>query len=137
MRSTAWMTAPILAEMACRMMRDGGLDRLIQWHRAEARARQKLAAEMLAGFEMSTHPVAFHVWLHLPEPWRREEFAALARARGVVVAPAEAFAVGRQPVPHAARIALSTARDRRELQRALTIIAGVLADRPESCSPLV
>jgi hypothetical protein len=52
---------------------------------------------------------------------------AQLRQRSVIVAGAEAFLVGRGPVPHAVRIGVGTPRSRDELQRALDVIADALA----------
>jgi DNA-binding transcriptional MocR family regulator len=100
--------------------------------REEAKARQVIARRILGNAEYDAHEASFHVWLKLPEPWRREEFAQQVRRRGVGVAPADAFAIGRAQVPHAVRIGLSAARDRTQLERALGIIVEVLRDTPNS-----
>jgi DNA-binding transcriptional MocR family regulator len=52
------------------------------------------------------------------------------RQRGVVITPAEVFAVGK-PVPRAVRICVSAARDRDELRRALAIIAELARGMPD------
>ena len=107
------------------------------WQRKEAERRQVLAMRTLVDGQLHSHPQSFHLWLELPEPWRREVFAAHARARGVGVATAEVFAVGRQPMPHAVRICLQAARDLAELERALSTLASILSGRPESHLPVV
>ena len=60
--------------------------------RQEARARQRLAADLLDGLDFRTHPSAFHGWLAVPAPWRRDDFIAALVARGVSVTPGSAFA---------------------------------------------
>jgi DNA-binding transcriptional MocR family regulator len=137
LRSSTLMASPLMAEVAARLIRNGQARRMALWQRTEARARQEIAAGALTGAEVETHPEAFHLWLKLPEPWRREVFAAEARARGVGIAPAEVFAVGRQPVPHAARICLQAAPSRAQVDKALTVLSDLLANRPESRFPLV
>lgn len=137
LRATTWMAAPVMAEVACRLIRTGHAERMAQQMRDEAEARQAIAARVLAGTEYDSHEASFHVWLKLPEPWRREEFTQQVRRRGVGVAPAEAFAVGRAPVPHAVRVGLTAARDRAQLERALHIIAAVLREAPDSFIPMV
>ena len=126
---------PLLAAAATRLIDSGAAARLAAARRQEATARQAMARRWLDGPGLMRHPSAYHVWLDLPEPWRREAFVAEARRRGVAVAPAEAFAVGRQPVPHAVRICLSAARDRTRLERALGVLAEILDSEPEA-SPL-
>ncbi len=137
LRASTLMAPPLMAEVATRLIDDGRARRMALWQRAEAEARQKAAARLLPGPGLETHPQAFHLWLMLPEPWRRETFTAEARARGVGIAPAEVFAVGRQPVPHAVRVCLQAARNRAQVERALTILSEILSDRPESHLPLV
>ena len=137
LRATMWMATPLMAEIASRLVRSGEAARLADAQRSEATVRQAIAAERLAGFEFATHPASFHLWLTLPEPWRREEFTAQARQRGVGVASAEAFAVGRAPVPHAVRIAPVAARDRAALERGLGTLAALLRESPDRSFALV
>ena len=132
MRASTLMAPPLLAEVASRLIGDGRARKMAEWQRKEARARQEIAARILPAELTETQPEAFQLWLRLPEPWRREVFAAEARSRGVGVAPAEVFAIGRQPVPHAVRVCLQAARRRGQLERALTILAELLAGRPQS-----
>ena len=104
LRATVWMAAPLMAEIASEWILDGTADRLVEQKRAEAAVRQSIAADALAGFQFDAHPLSFHLWLHLPEPWRSNEFSAQLRRRGVAVTPAEAFVPGREEPPHAVRI---------------------------------
>lgn len=137
MRATTWMATPLLAETATRLIRNGGLDRLVAWQRREAAERQQLAKRVLKGLDFAAHPSAFHIWLDLPEPWRREELVAAAARRGVGVAAADAFAVGRVSVPHRVRVGISAAQDQAQLERALTILREILCDVPEQGFPVV
>ncbi len=137
LRSTTWMATPLTAEVAARLIRSGAAAKLADWQREEAIARQAIARRLFGNAEYASHPASFHIWLKLPEPWRREEYTAQARRRGVGVAPADAFAVGRGPVPHAIRIGLSAARDRAQLERALSVLAAILRELPEIGSPMV
>ncbi|MDH3474577.1 MAG: PLP-dependent aminotransferase family protein [Rhodospirillales bacterium] len=137
LRATSLMASPLTAEAAARLIRDGRARRIALRQRREAEARQQRAAETLPAGSYDSHPQAYHLWLKLPEPWRREIFATEARVRGVGIAPAEVFAVGRQPVPHAVRVCLQSARSRDKAARALEILAGILARPPASAFPLV
>ena len=137
LRATVWMAAPLMAEIAAEWIRDGTADRLMGQKRAEATTRQLLAKEILAGFEFDTHPFSFHLWLHLPEPWRSNEFAAQLRRRGVIVTPAEAFVPGREEPPHAVRVCIGAPRSRAQLEKGLGIIRGVLQETPDPCLSIV
>lgn len=136
LRTTTWMATPLTAEIAARLIRSGQAQRIAQQVCDETRARQAIAARILNNADYASHETSFHIWLKLPEPWRREEFTNQVRRRGVGVAPADAFAVGRAPVPHAVRVGLSAARDHAQLERALTIVGEVLREAPDAM-PLV
>ena len=142
-RGTTWMAAPLMAEIAARWIQDGTAEAVLGRKRKEAAARQALAARVLAGARFDAHPAAYHVWLHLPEPWRADGFAAAARAQGVVVTPAAAFAAtgGASPrgggrrgaaVPEAVRVCLGAARDRLELERGLNVLGGLVRAAPQA-----
>lgn len=130
LRATVWMAAPLMAEIASEWILDGTADRLVEQKRAEAALRQSLAADVLAGFQFAAHPLSFHLWLHLPEPWRSNEFSAQLRRRGVVVTPAEAFVPGREEPPHAVRVCVGAPRSRAQLEKGLRIIRSVLQETP-------
>lgn len=140
-RGTTWMAAPLMAEIAARWIEDGTADTVLARKRKEAAARQALAARALAGTRFAAHPAAYHLWLHLPEPWQADAFAATARAQGVVVTPAAAFAAGPGPAhargrrasatPEAVRVCLGAARDRDELVTGLAVLRRLLQAEPE------
>ncbi len=133
LRATVWMAAPLMAEIASEWILNGTADRLVEEKRAEAAVRQSSAAAALAGFQFDAHPLSFHLWLHLPEPWRSNEFSAQLRRRGVVVTPAEAFVPGREEPPHAVRVCVGAPRSRAQLEKGLRIIRSVLQETPDPC----
>ncbi len=132
-RATVWMAAPLMAEIAAEWIKDGTAARLIEQKRMEATARQLIASRVLEEFELEAHPLSFHLWLHLPAPWRTNEFTAQLKRRGVAVTPSEAFVPGREETPHAVRVCLGAPRSRAQLERGLTIIREVLQDTPDPC----
>ncbi len=133
LRATVWMAAPLMAEIASEWIKDGTADRLVEQKREEARARQEIANRTLEGFKFDAHPLSFHLWLHLPEPWRSNEFTAQLRRRGVAVTPSEAFVPGREEAPHAVRVCLGAPRSRAQLESGLAIIREVLQGTPDPC----
>jgi DNA-binding transcriptional MocR family regulator len=70
-------------------------------------------------------PRALHIWLHLPEPLRSDECVARARQRGVLIAGAEAFSVGRT-APNAVRVCIAEVPHREHVRRALEILRDIL-----------
>ncbi|HEV7843535.1 MAG TPA: PLP-dependent aminotransferase family protein, partial [Pyrinomonadaceae bacterium] len=126
LRATVWMAAPLMAEIASEWIKDGTAGRLVEQKRIEAEARQEIARRILHGLRFSAHPISFHLWLELPDPWRSDEFIAQARRRGVLVTPPEAFVPGREEAPHAVRVCLGAARTRIQLEKGLKIIREIL-----------
>jgi DNA-binding transcriptional MocR family regulator len=133
LRATVWMAAPLMAEIASEWILDGTADRLVEQKREEAAVRQSIAAKALDGFQFDAHLLSFHLWLHLPEPWRSNEFSAQLRRRGVAVTPAEAFVPGREEPPHAVRVCIGAPRSRAQLEKGLAIISSVLQEMPDPC----
>jgi DNA-binding transcriptional MocR family regulator len=137
LRATTWAVAPLTAALASLWIREGTADAILQARRREARERQAIARELLEGFSLQSRPEAYYLWLRLPEPWRSDSFTAEARARGVAVTPAEAFAVGRAPVPHAVRLCVGAARTRETLARGLERVADLLRVGGAAGTPVV
>ena len=72
LRATTWAVAPLTAAVASHWIRDGTADALLAARRQEARERQAIARERLAGADFDTKPEAYYLWLRLPEPWRSD-----------------------------------------------------------------
>ncbi len=132
-----YMSSPLMAEIAAQVIQSGGLERLVERKREEAGRRQALARRVLAGLNYDAYPNAFHLWLHLPEPWRGSDFVEQARARRVAVTPAEAFVVGREAAPHAVRVCLGAVEDMERLESGLQELAELLRGAPEPCCSVV
>ncbi len=128
---------PLTALIASLWIEDGTARRLTAAHAERLAGYHEVAARLLAPFEYVTHPASLFLLLTLPDPWRSEAFCDAAMARGVGVAAAGSFAVGRSPAPHAVRVAIYAAKNREELERALTIIADLAAAPPRMVQALV
>jgi DNA-binding transcriptional MocR family regulator len=131
-RTTTWMAAPLMAEVMAVWIRNGTAERIVARQRTEAAARQRLAAQALCGLRYDAQPHGYHLWLHLPEPWRSETFAEQAARRGVRVTPSQTFLVGRASPPHAVRVCLGAAPDHARLERALRILVDLLEGPPDT-----
>jgi DNA-binding transcriptional MocR family regulator len=130
-QATTWVASPLIAEIVSQWLQDGTADRILEWHRLEAAARQSLARTHLARYHYAGHPVGYHVWLDLPEPWRSAQFVAQARRNGVLIVPTEAFVIGRAAAPHSIRISLGGLDDRRQIETGLRVVARLLSERPQ------
>jgi len=129
-RSMTWVAAALMAEIATRWIEDGTADEMIAWHRRETTTRQAMARRILGALDYESHAASYHLWLNLPAPWRADAFAREAARRGVLVAPAERFAVDGAPVPAAVRISLGAPQDHAVLEQGLRMLAAVAADAP-------
>lgn len=131
-RTTAWMPAPLTTLITTRWIEDGTAQLILEAQRAELQARQELALEILPRDLVNSDPACMFVWLRVPAPWRSDDFAANALARGVNTMPASAFAVDRSTLEHGVRINLACATSREQLARALKVLARTLQDRPRA-----
>lgn len=107
-RSGGWTASGFAFAAAQRMMSDGTIAELAKLKRVDARARQKLAAERLAGFEVQANANCYHLWLTLPAHWRSQSFVAAAARRDIALTPSSTFAATPGHAPNAVRLALAT-----------------------------
>jgi DNA-binding transcriptional MocR family regulator len=132
-RSSLWQVAPLMVEVATRWIADGTAERLGRRQLVELEARHRIVRDLLGDrFDVRTDPRSLHVWVRLPEPFRSDECVARARQRGVLIAGAEAFAVGRD-VPHAVRISIAQVPEQDDVRRGLRILADILDGSGDPC----
>ena len=119
------MSAFLMVALVTRWLADGSADAMIAAIRDEAAARQRLAADVLAGHAYFSHPNGHHIWLPLLRGWGRTEFASHVQRQGLAIVTAETFSVA-EAQPHAIRVSLGAASSRSELVRGLQILAAAL-----------
>jgi DNA-binding transcriptional MocR family regulator len=127
-RVTTWNTPAIITAMACRWLDDGTVSRLEARKRDDARTRQSIARDALAGLPLVGHPSSYFVWLPLPEEARADRIAASLARQGISVSTAEPFATSAH-VPQAIRLALGSA-ELASLRRALSEVRAVVEADP-------
>jgi DNA-binding transcriptional MocR family regulator len=130
----SWTSPSVMGEIATVLIEEGIAEDFVAWHRKEASERLDIAREILGMPSLQPNCPSYHIWLTLPPPWRAGDFVAQVRLRGVLISPADSFAVDRSPVPHAVRICLGSTGDRKRLKQGLTLIKDVLAARPTSAT---
>jgi DNA-binding transcriptional MocR family regulator len=123
-RTTTWNTPSVMTAIACQWLEDGTVDRLEAQKRDDARARQAIARDVLAGLPQVGHPTSYFIWLPLPDDVRADRIASSLLAERVSVSTAEPFAAGGH-VPHAIRLALGST-DPDTLRDALTTVKRVV-----------
>lgn len=127
LRATILMAPPLMSALASRWIFDGSMDEVAASISQENKARQALAAAILAGTRFSADPHGHHLWLYLPEHWRAADFAEHADRAGVSIVPASAFAVTPHPI-EAVRISIGVAPDRDTLEDGLTQLASLISE---------
>lgn len=123
-RATTWHTPALTTELACRWLADGTVDRLEAEKRADAKARQAIAREALAGLTVLGHPASYFLWLPLAESARADRITASLARHHISVSTAEQFAAT-PVVPQALRLALGSVEPA-ELRRTLHTLRQVV-----------
>jgi DNA-binding transcriptional MocR family regulator len=135
LRAINMMASPLTAALVSQWIATGDLDAIIVAIRQENGLRQALAREVLRDFDIRGHSSGHHLWLRLPEAWRRGELGAYARHLGLTVIQSDAFAVG--PAPEAIRVSLGAAPDAETLRYGLSLLATLLSHHPGAISTVV
>jgi DNA-binding transcriptional MocR family regulator len=129
-RSGGWMALGFSFAAAERLMSDGTAGEITRLKREDAKVRQRIAAELLAGLQVQTNPKSYHLWLTLPDEWRSQTFVAAAARHDIALTPSSAFAVNQGHAPNAVRLALAQPPIA-QLREALATLAHILKGRDE------
>lgn len=105
--ATTWNTPGVMTAIAAGWLDDGTVLQLEAQKREDARARQAIADEVLAGLNTLRHPSSYFLWLPLPEDARADRIAMALTRENISVSTAEPFSVSAH-VPHAIRLALGS-----------------------------
>ncbi|WP_342655061.1 PLP-dependent aminotransferase family protein [Pseudomonas sp. F3-2] len=125
-RATTWNTPGVMTALVCGWIDDGTVRRLEAQKRQDAKARQRLARQVLDGLHIVSHPASYFLWLPLPEEVRADQVAMALLSANVSVSTAEPFAVS-GIVPHAIRLALGSL-ERDALEVALHKVRQAIAE---------
>ncbi|MGW1188201.1 aminotransferase-like domain-containing protein [Streptomyces sp. NPDC002559] len=106
-RATTWNTPALTTAIACRWLDDGTVDHLEARKREDARARQAIARQELAGLPLIGHPSSYFTWLPLPDEARADRLTAALARRNISVTTAEPFSTSAR-TPQALRLALGS-----------------------------
>ncbi|HEP0586781.1 TPA: PLP-dependent aminotransferase family protein [Klebsiella aerogenes] len=106
-RATSWNTPALTTALVCGWIQDGTLARLETIMRADARRRQAIARQALAGLPIIGNENAWFLWLPLGEEIRADRVVKQLLTMNIAISTAEPYSVGRD-VPHALRLALAS-----------------------------
>ncbi|AVJ22944.1 MULTISPECIES: PLP-dependent aminotransferase family protein [Pseudomonas] len=123
--ATTWNVPGVMSAIAVGWLEDGTVTQLEAQKRADAQARQALAAQVLRGVKTISHPSSYFLWLPLAEDARADQVAMTLQRAGISVSTAEPFAISAQ-VPHALRLALGSV-PMAALREALVTVRKVVA----------
>ncbi|MFE2583187.1 PLP-dependent aminotransferase family protein [Streptomyces sp. NPDC059378] len=106
-RATTWNTPALTTAIACRWLDDGTVDQLEAQKREDAKARQALAVQELAGLPLVGHPSSYFTWVPLPDDARADRLTATLARHRISVTTAEPFTTSAR-TPQAIRLALGS-----------------------------
>jgi DNA-binding transcriptional MocR family regulator len=133
LRTLMIMASPLTIRLATRFIGDGTVQAATLAIREEARYRQKIAAQVITRSTFVSKLDAFHLWLSVPAPWTRVEFANHLRANGVGVIVSDTFTVTGTP-QSAVRVGLGGPNSREECRHMLEIIDDALEYLPAAAA---
>jgi DNA-binding transcriptional MocR family regulator len=136
LRASILMATPFMAEVACRLIRDGAAQHIADIQRRDVMKRQEVAAALLPASQRRAHPSAFHIWLQVRNGWTARQFAREAERRGVGVTPVEIFAVDGRYCDNAVRVCISAAHDMSRLRSGLVVLGDLLKEAPPNDMPI-
>lgn len=134
LRSGGWAAAGYALAAVTGWLSDGSATTIAAAKRADARDRQQIAADALAGLATASGPGSYFCWWELPPPWRADTFVAAAARHGIAVTPAASFVVGPHRTPAAVRLGLASPPPP-VLRRALTTLAALARTGPDDVAP--
>ncbi|MET8586919.1 PLP-dependent aminotransferase family protein [Streptomyces collinus] len=106
-RATTWNTPALTTALVCRWLDDGTVNHLEARKRQDARMRQALARQELAGLPLIGHASSYFIWLPLPDDARADRLTATLARRHISVTTAEPFTTSTH-TPQAIRLALGS-----------------------------
>lgn len=139
-RTSLWMTPPLMVEVACRWITSGTAETLIARTRRELARRRDLADRLLiapTGMSCDTPRDSAHLWLKLPEGWQVGQFVEDARRVGIILRSPDVFTVGRTRVSDHIRLCPGAEPDMGRYREALNRLAGLLRHGPASLQPVL
>ncbi|WP_235893864.1 PLP-dependent aminotransferase family protein [Oceanidesulfovibrio indonesiensis] len=128
--NSMWMTPSLNAEIVSDWITSGRTEDIMQKRRQELTARHGLALRVLHGERLVRQEASPYVWWELPAPWTGQSLERAARQAGVNIFGAEKFAVGESTVPRCARVSLTGAAERTELEKGLALLRKIVVRTP-------
>ncbi len=97
---------------------------------AEYSTRLQIVINRLGAYDLSWAPGLPFVWLRMPQGWRASTLTQAAEEQGVLMRPADQYAMVTGRAPNAVRLAVAGNCSHGELDRGLDILLRLLANPP-------
>ena len=130
LRLCCWMPCSLSSEVIARWIESGEMKKLLAAKNRDLEARHRLAQKHLRNFQYRSNPYSNYLWLSLPESWNSQSMIGALFKEHLIIRGAEAFTVGRTPVPDAMRLSLGTPPTLKDLDRALKTMARIFRTGP-------
>ncbi len=119
-----------VADMCLHLFTSGAAGRIRAKVQAEFAERLQVMVNILGTFDLDWQPGLPFVWLHLPQGWRASTFTRMAEDEGVLVRPADEYALVGGRAPNAVRLAIPGSLPMAEFESALRRLVRLLAHPP-------
>jgi DNA-binding transcriptional MocR family regulator len=130
LRATGWMQSALEGVLARDILSGPAARAILESRRCDSETRMQMAHRVLGTPAITSTPSGHHAWLELPRRWLPRDFTDACRQAGVLVSPAEEFAIDRTRAARAVRICLGAASSLPQLEAALRVIADTLQSDP-------
>lgn len=107
-------------------IRSGLSQQIVEAVRADIRERHRFASEILTAVEYVTKPGSLHIWIPLPDCIDHQMLVQAAKLCGVLIRPADVFAVSDARAPNAVRVSLTAPPTGSDLIVGLSILDNIL-----------
>lgn len=119
-----------VAELCHRLFANGAAAAIRSRVQAEFAERLQTMVNRLGAFDLAWQPGVPFVWLRMPLGWRASAFTRMAEAEGVLVRPADEYALIGGRAPNAVRLAIAGNLPRADFDAALDCLARLLRNPP-------
>lgn len=106
-RATTWNAPSLMTSLVSHWIEEGTVADLEKRKREDARLRQRILQEILAGLPCVTHPDSYFAWLPLAEESRADRVVKQLMDSNISLSTAEPFCTA-QSTPQALRVALGS-----------------------------
>lgn len=122
------MAPPLEAEIVSNIILSGDANKIVEEKRSELKERNRIIDRHFRRCHIYGGETSQFRWLILPPKWTGRKFEQLAKERGVQVFGSERFAVGKNIIRPAVRLAISTPKKLEYLDRGGEVLEKLLRE---------